>query len=474
MFQRESAIRQLWPIILIVVFAMVISACGGDDEPKASGSSSNESNSESSSNQGDSTSSDALVNSEFDSDSDFASVALPEMNELALPSLPDLSGSLVFTRGRSLYRGAFNGESAEIVVSDISAATVDVSPDGQYVAYTSPGIRRLKMLFQQLDTSEITELSPVSGNFRQVAGHITGWSPDEEWVIVNDVIGPRYFVVSIDGATSVELDNTVYPMWLEDNRVLLIEVDRTLLDAAQSFQPQLVVGASVFDPTTQETAELDLDMEAVAFPLDYNGISVTIQSEGLRLAPSSDVVGYSVVLPDEGSRLSVQLPEANRGFTPEQCNVWTIDKLTEDGTIETVYTADEVMWLTDLTVLSDESVLFLEWSSVDCTPDGMQLALKRLMLDGDVVQVVEGISRIEDGRNNLNLLVFNQAHRYTVSPDGQYVVWPGGDIDNRPAGLNLTDINTGETMTLLQANSGTDANAFMDNDMFRSVFWVEE
>jgi hypothetical protein len=256
--------------------------------------------------------------------------------------------------------------------------------------------------------------------------------------------------------------------------VLLIVVDRTLIDAAFAFEPQLVVGASLFDPATQESTDLELDMAAVAFPLDYNGIAASIQAEGLQLAPIADAVGYSVILPDDGSRLSVQIPEANLSFKPEQCNVWTIDKLTDNGDIETVYTASEIMWITDLTVLPDESVLFLEWSSEGCSVDGMRLALKRLMPSGDVVQVVEGISRIEDGRNNLNLLIFNQGHRFTVSPDGQYVVWPSGDIDHNPAQLNLTDIDTGETLVLLEALSGGGANAFMDNDMFRSVFWVAE
>jgi hypothetical protein len=388
--------------------------------------------------------------------------------------LPELDGSLVFTRGTSIYHADFDGQSAEILVSGISAATVDLSPDGDYVAYTSPGIRRLKMLYHNLASNDLIELASVSGTLRQVAGHITGWSPDGQWVIVNDVIGPKYHVISIDGTMTHELGDVVYPMWLEDNRVLLIVVDRTLINAAFSFEPQLVIGASIFDPTTEETTELDLDMEAVAYPLDYNGISVTIQSEGLRLAQTTDAIGYSVVLPNEDVRLSVQIPEANLSFKPEQCNVWTIDKLTDEGDIETVYTASEIMWITDLTVLPDESVLFLEWSSEGCSVDGMRLVLKRWMPTGDVIQVVEGISRIEDGRNNLNLLIFNQGHRYTVSPDGQYVVWPSGDIDHRPAHLNLTAIDTGETLTLLEANSGGSANNFMDNDMFRSVFWVAE
>lgn len=472
---NPTVFKRPFIIVMVAIVALILSACGGEDKAEISGSSNSPTDSNESSNSDTSTSSDSSTeNVSFSADSIFADIRVPSTNDLMLPAVPELEGSLIFSRGGSLYHGAFDGEAAQFLVADISAATVDLSPNGEYVAYTSPGVRRLKMLFQDLESTEITELVPISGSFRQIAGHITGWSPDQQWVIVNDTIGPKQTVVSVDGATSYELGDSVYPMWLSDNRVLLVDVDLPLIQAAQNFEPQVVEDFSVYDPSTEELTALDIPTDAVQSPLDYNGIVVALESEGLTLADTPDLFGYTVFDSDDASRYTVQLPQTTQSFTPEHCNVWTIDKLSEDGTVETAYSAEDVLWITDLTLLVDRSILFLQWSAPDCSPDDMEIALMRMMPDGETVQVVNGISRIEEGRNNLNVLPFNQGHRYAISPDGQYVVYPTGNNETMSAKLNLTDINTGETITLLEAASASSANAFMDNDMFRSVFWVAD
>ena len=63
--------------------------------------------------------------------------------------------------------------------------------------------------------------------------------------------------------------------------------------------------------------------------------------------------------------------------------------------------------------------------------------------------------------------------RYALSPDQRYVVWVGGSADMGETSVNLTDLATGETVTLLAEEHGDlDVYAFNANQLFRRVYWA--
>jgi hypothetical protein len=88
--------------------------------------------------------------------------------------------------------------------------------------------------------------------------------------------------------------------------------------------------------------------------------------------------------------------------------------------------------------------------------------LLRISGDGNVSVVVDNI--LVDSNEVQN---FNLERRYSVSPDGRFVVWAsqeGGTLQN-PA-LDMIDLATGARLRLFSAADG-------DNSFIRSVTWVD-
>lgn len=404
-------------------------------------------------------------------DSVLAAFGAPTADDFTLPLVPELAGTLYFTSGTTLYKAAFDGNTATPIITDISAATVETNE--RYLAYTSPGERRLRMVQTDLETQTSVELTTISGKLRQVRGHILGWSPNGEWALVVDVIGLRWVLVNRDASTSYELGDGASPFWLADNTLLVVKLDPplgTVLLGLQIAEAQHVIGFDQLDPVTGERTELNLSPSIMAHQGDYIGLLKGLSAAGLALAYPAELSGYLA----QGAEgwWAVRLPEDVLRFQPRPCDTWVIDHLGAGSDPEIVYEATDVVWLSDLTPLDDGTLLFLEWAFVECDIQGtMTVRLLRLMPSGEVSEVVPSVSPIEDGRNNLNLMVYNQSRRFAVSPDQQYVVWSAGDLESGVAELHLTALNGGGSVTLLAAGPRRNANDYLDTAMFNTVFW---
>lgn len=450
-------------LLLLLVAALV--ACGGEKEAEVTSA-----NIDTARN----TSPTSVNNNaaSVDSTSPLAGLSQPEPDALTLPDVPELTGTVYFTSGTTLYQAQFDGQPATPLVTDISSATVEINP--RYLAYTSPGERRLRMIQTDLETHQSVELTTIGGKLRQVRGHIWGWSPDNEWALVVDVLGQRWVVVNHDATIAYEVGNASTGVWLSDNRLLLMELNPPFSQLGFTTIPdegQQVVGLSILDPVSGETSALNLSPEVMSAAYDYLGLIEALPSVGLSLAPVPDLTGY--VAQVDGAWWAVQLPRDVLAFQPHPCDTWSIASVTEGADPQTVYQATDVVWISDLTPLSDGSVLFLEWAYVACDIQGtMTVRLLQWLPTGEVMEVTPAVSPIEEGRNNLSLMIFTQSRRFAVSPDEQYVLWPAGGLESGVAELRVTELSTGVTATVIAAGLRRDSNAYLDTAMFSAVFWV--
>lgn len=451
-------------LFLIILMSGVLVGCGG--EKKATISSANTTSRSTAA-----TSIAADVPTPTD-DPLLTGLSEPTPDGLSLPAIPELTGTVYFTRGNTLYSAQFDGQAATEIISTISAATVEVNE--RYLAYTSPGDTRLKMIQTDLQSQTSIELTRITGKLRQVRGHIIGWSPDGEWTVLVDVIGLRWVLVSHDAATVRELGDAVSPFWLNDNSLLLLEIDPPLgqvLIGQQLTESQRVVGFQRLDPTTGDSRELNISPAIMAHSSDYLGLVRAVTSAGLELAYPAELSGYLARVGEQW--WAVQLPSDLLRFQPRPCDTWSIASWGVGADPQTVYEASNILWFSDLTPLGDGSVLFLEWAYVDCDIQGtMTVRLLRWLPDGTVVEVAPDVSPIEDGRNNLNLMIYNQSRRFAVSSDESYVLWPSGGLTSGHAELRLTSLQSGTTVAVLAAAPRRDSNAYLDTAMFNAVFWV--
>jgi hypothetical protein len=471
---KFSKIKLLW-LVPILILIIGVSACGGDDDEDTSLSGASTSAQEVD-NSNTSTDTDATTD-EGDVDSVIGSIPEPEPDILVLPEIPEFDGRLLFTSGNNIYLGEFNGQEAQLLVADTTAPAVIPDPDSEGFIHKSSGLRRPRIMWTDFAGGESLELISLTGTFRQLSANVIGWSPDREWLLLQEVNGPpRWHIMSHDGSTNYRFEDSVIPIWLEDNTVLQIEVDFSFGPAGfADFDglPILTTGFSRYIPQTGEIEDLPLSTAEVSSPWDYNLLDLVLRENGLALAhePYTDTLGNTVE-GNDGSRWSVVLPNASRGFAPENCNVWGIERLGADGNNEIVYEVDDTVIVARLQVLDDGSALFTEWQLEDCNINGdLHVALKRITPDGSVTEITSDIAPVVEGRNSLTLLVFLMANRYDVSPDQQYVVWAGGTFDSRTATLNLTHLESGATATLM-TTTAADSTTFLDEKMFRTVYWL--
>lgn len=407
-------------------------------------------------------------------DGALASLPAPEPGALTLPDVPDTDGALIFTRGRQIYHGQFGGAAAETIIEDVAAASVEVSPDKRYAYHTSPGIRRIRLLGTELASGEQIELVRLSGgSIRQLSGQVHGFSPDGTWMLVYDLFDVQMYLVPTAGdAEATPLARDVWPVWLADNTILQLQTVQEIRRAIFENQVLEFAGFTRLDPATGEATPLDIAADEVLHLNDYANLVAATTDAGLELADPFELTGYSATLND--SYIFIVQPEENIIFQPAPCNTWAIEQMDAEGLRQVIYTVEDALWLTELTPLSDESFLFLEWRVSDCDllSGTMTATLKRWHPDGTTTTVTDEVSPIEENRGNLNVLVYSQGHRFAVSPDGRYVVWPGGSLATGSSSLNITDLESGTTGVLLLSEVVTNPESYLDEQMFRSVFWL--
>lgn len=389
----------------------------------------------------------ALTVSTNDPDSWAAGLTEPVAGLMRLPNIEGARGRLAFSQGTDLYLAAFDNQRAQQVATLINPYSLSSSPDGRHLLYlTTLTYQDPPNAFQLLDTTTLatTTLLSVSTPYARVLG----WSTDGQWVAI--VAPQQLTLVELTTHNTIDLlvpNNRTprlapYPpaAWLTDNR-LLYTVPRS--------PDQLSLVA--YDPTTQTATPLDLSLSSET-PLDFGALGPQLAAQGLSLAPTANLASNGAY---------IQPPQAVGDFAPNACDTWAI----RQGT-QALYQVQDAAFISQLNPLPDDKgYLFLAWRLPMCSADShMQIWLLWQQPNGTIRLISERI--LPETTRDLGLLLTQQSQRYTLIPNGRYVIWIAGSAWSQHASLEITDLYTGQHGILMQVAAPSPVN------LFTNIVWI--
>lgn len=442
-------------LVGVLIGALLIGACSKKDEPQIAGSGSS----------GQSDQSNGRVGAEDLADpldlgnpeavlqtSPLDGVEPLADGTRALPPIAGIDGGLLVTVDEVLVYARFDGEPATLIHTDMTPFTVEALPNRRvaFIGRQSDGGRRDSAYVFNLDSNEFEAEYPLDAS-----GAIIGWSDDGQWLTIGEFQNnSQAIVVSADGSFRSEAITYGFDMaWLTDNTAIFMARDPDDGSSAYALRH--------YDPTTDTFTDLDIPITE-----DFN---LTVATYEVELADLGYIISDHYLLFDrfdenETERWFLPLPEALAANNQAVCATWDITRLNrEDGTTDVVRQVQDTHRLSDLNLLPDGSALVIRWFRDDCTlSNALEAELLRISPDGDSTVVLDNI--LVDTNSIQN---FGQERRYTVSPDGQFVVWvsqEGSTLQN-PA-VDMIDLATGSRLRLFTREA-------MDRTVIRSVTWVE-
>lgn len=436
-------------MLALLMVLVALAACGGNDQPQ-------EPNQPSPQPQGTAdttnatpqpTSVPALTVSTNDPASWVAGLAEPLAGVYQLPLIEDANGRLAYTQDTRLFLVGFDKQRAQQVAEMVNPYSLNLSPTGQHLAYlTTLAYQDPPNVIQVMDvtTLEVTTLLAVNTPYARVLG----WSPDGAWIAV--VAPEQLTVVDITTQTVLELQvpsNNAprlapYPLaaWLTDNRLLYTQ-------AATPEQLALMV----YDPATQTSTTLEMTLNT-ATPIYWGALAPQLAEAGLTLVTTPDLASNGAY---------IQQPPAMWSLTPAACDTWSTIK---DGTAQ--YQVNDMAYLSHLSALpDDQGLLFLAWRYPQCSAGSqMQLWLLWQQANGSLRLISDTI--LPESTRDLGLLITQQSQRYTLTPDGRYVIYVAGSAWSKHASLEMTDLHTGQHAILMQVAAPSPVN------LFTNVVWI--
>jgi hypothetical protein len=378
-----------------------------------------------------------------------------------VPATGDLPGELLFIQGSSLYHLTLDPPGLEpvLLVDDVPLDNIDVSPTGRWLIVTAPGDGNPAITAYSADNLE-GQLLWQFGRPRNWS--VQGWSPGEEWVVL-DIANEDPLLVELATGEQHTFElaaEFLQPLWLADGRVLLSDVAFNELQNTATLH--LV---HLYNPATGETEVID-----EGFPVEVNLGSGQPTTDPLEAIIADR--GLEPVYPDNSSSFSYEAPEGIFSGSAEVCAPWQITYPAQD---ETLYTAEAAFKFTNLTEISDEELLFLEWHLADCERIGQpSVDLVWVNMDGVAEPLVSGVFPgtetvpYQDPRRPFG----TDLSPFAPSPDGRHVAWAGGSVPSGESTLNLLDRATGESVSLLDVlQSGTPAE-FINEQVIQAVYWL--
>ena len=144
--------------------------------------------------------------------------------------------------------------------------------------------------------------------------------------------------------------------------------------------------------------------------------------------------------------------------------------------IETIY-ADAGLVASSPVWLDDDTLLFVRLGYGECgqVEGEQERAVMRLDLDGSAPQViVPRLGNETDPSDFAQSAGRSYSHLFSVSPDSQLIAWIDAERDTRETMINVTDIATGHTQTVLYFSEDDAASLadFLEEITLRQVVWL--
>jgi hypothetical protein len=373
--------------------------------------------------------------------------------------------ALFFSQGDTLYVTFFDGQEPELVTEFVAPPTVALTPDTTrvtFVAFQSRG-RRPSLKVVDSATLDVQTAVRISSQY----GFMGPWSPDGGWFVLYNF--PNVFLVRADGSQDLQIGRLAgtaqvfTPVWLADNTLVVV-------DQNQGGQ-QPVGTVHRFDPAAGEEMEVPEEVQGMFLDIaaHLEGVAQQIAAEGAVMDAFG--VGPAYTLDFDGPPLfNLSGPPPDALGVPEFCGTWEVQQQEVQLGAEpvTLYSVGDTVFLSNLNVLDDGTVLFLRWYFEDCDHMRFRAALMRIK-PGDEPEVLAHDVDV-GASSNLGYFFADTGNRMAVSSEGRYVVWIGGGIETGETTLNLIDLETGEPALL--ARDTDYSSGFYTDTGFSSVMWA--
>ncbi len=211
---------------------------------------------------------------------------------------------------------------------------------------------------------------------------------------------------------------------------------------------------------------------------------VTGQSVSLSEASAEIAAPPEAALSPDGKR-AVSVPVASGPAEPETCFDSYIGLLDVPfATAQGVKTSSETIWTEPGLVasspqwLDDDTLLFVKLGVGTCgqvSESGLSRQIMALELAGGTPRPVAGpLGNADDPNDRIQQFGRQVTHLYSPSPDDAYIAWIGGGVEQGETLLNVTEIASGRTVTLLRfaRTDAQDMADFIENCLLRQVAWL--
>lgn len=430
MFMRKTTV---W-LSLILLVTLALAACGGEEEDDSSTSGSQ------------SRQQLRQLN---------ATQETPADDPASTPDFPE--GTLVYMQGERLYALSSADAEPRLLLEDVMPESLRISDDGQHMLYTTAVGEQIYAYDRETGSTQ-----PVYtfGTWEQGRDdyQVIDWSPDSDnailrmwsrnaYVLINFSQSEHYFMdTSLANLQVLWLDNggLVYVGW-EDQGGRIENSDiyywipegnlyRTIDLANEEFNPESFVLRE--HPTVQEFLE---------------------QNEAAIIEPNPPQ-------PRAQAPGEIITPESYRGpSTP--CLSWEIHRA---GGSELLYST-EAFRLSDAAPLADGGMVFLEWRLPDCRLGFPTILLQRLYADGTLETITD---EVFPGFNQYEY-DSERPRRFLLTPDGQHIIWLGGDMEERIMQINLFDTSSNRNRLLTESQRTAGDTYFAQEEMLTSLHWLQ-
>lgn len=359
-------------------------------------------------------------------------------------------GRMVFVQDGDLWMLEPYQREAQLLFQSIEPHFIYQSPDERYLLFANEGRNRSLYVADMRDNQAYIKIDPLRGTWWQPLS----WSPDGEWVAL--LLGDSGVdLLRLDGTLRYEQVGTenAHVFWLDSGDMLVIEVASADPDP---FWGELLSVARVIEAETGEKWTINVNSRSPHFT--WPELDNALTERDLQIVPFG--------MQNLTQRLTAEPVDPNAS---PMCRLWQLTGI--NG--RPVYSSPNTYRLSNLSMLYDGKWLFLEWSMPNCQLGVPEVRLMKLDMEKLAVNTVsEGIFG-GIGFSQFASTPSAQSPLYDLSPNGQYIVWVGGGVDEAATRLNVYDLKN-ERLIILYEELIDQRLLSNIQPYISAVFWLPE
>jgi hypothetical protein len=384
--------------------------------------------------------------------------SIARRNAAILAERPDFVGRIVYVREDGLWKLTSDVAEPELLAKGIDPDTVYQSPDKQDILFATSDYRERAVYRVDWRSSQHSKiLSLDSATWRPI-----DWSPDGMWVVI---------LMGFQDLMLVKMDGTVqYPIgtgasdvfWLSDGNVLVVDYNTGFTPNSSEIPRFTATG--IVDIETGIRTPLDIDLDQLS--RDWGVMIRTLNQQERTIVE----VPWRLFASTHFTALPATTVAERSGTSP-YCQPWQISPVVSQAI--SLYEVDGIFRITDLRDLNDGSILYLEWTMPSCTITTPNVSLVHLTFERDGTATTEVL--IDNVFSGVGIGQINNTNQrdsalYSMLPDGQTMLWVGGEYSDYVTTLNLLDLESGENHELI--NDAFGALRQTSLPFITAVYWV--